>query len=39
MLKDVRVKGYMFEQRHVARSKVVKDGVEQIVDTELRKVK
>ncbi|KAI1213852.1 uncharacterized protein F4807DRAFT_409369 [Annulohypoxylon truncatum] len=39
MLKDVRVQGYMFEQRHVARSRVLKDGTEQIVDTELRQAK
>ncbi|KAI1093570.1 hypothetical protein F5B19DRAFT_449951 [Rostrohypoxylon terebratum] len=39
LLKDNRVQGYMFEQRHVSRSNVVKDGVEQIVDTELRKTK
>ncbi|KAI2470050.1 hypothetical protein F4781DRAFT_430786 [Annulohypoxylon bovei var. microspora] len=39
MLKDVRVKGYMFEQRNVVRSKVMKDGTEQIVDTELRPLK
>ncbi|XDG07119.1 hypothetical protein ABKA04_006734 [Annulohypoxylon sp. FPYF3050] len=30
LLKNVRVKGYMFEQRNVSRSKVVTDGVEQI---------